>query len=242
MDSYSREVLRRVRIGQSTFKPEEENDEASLAKFQRLAKALIHAHQTGLIDDCMAIKDSRRGQLLYRTVLVRGGLTHIGEELLAEYDDADAPSDNDVWAGIEKLSSDSVRQVWQRAIERRSSDPEGAVTLARTLVEAVCKAILDRANVTYSSNTELHALYKLVADELGLGARGDEAQVIKQLLGGCSSIVTGIGRLRNLIGDAHGKSGNSLAAELRHAELAVNVAGPMAVYLVSEWEAKSTGF
>jgi len=39
-----------------------------------------------------------------------------------------------------------VHQIWVAALQRRADDPEGAITLARTLLETVCKHILDEAD------------------------------------------------------------------------------------------------
>lgn len=42
--------------------------------------------------------------------------------------------------------------------------------------------------------------------------------------------------MRNALGDAHGKGQASATPQIRHAELAVNLAGAMAVFLVQSWE------
>jgi hypothetical protein len=55
-----------------------------------------------------------------------------------------APSDKQL---LSRLSPEAVQTVWQRALERRISDPEGAITAARSLLEAVCKHVLDDLGV-----------------------------------------------------------------------------------------------
>ena len=72
---------------------------------------------------------------------------------------------------LDTIDSIHVRSAWQRAIERRDADPEGAVTAARTLVEAVCKFILDQRRVQYADDADLPKLYHLVSSELRLGAQ-----------------------------------------------------------------------
>jgi hypothetical protein len=37
----------------------------------------------------------------------------------------------------------SVSEMWHKALDRRTDDPDGAITAARTLLETVCKHILD---------------------------------------------------------------------------------------------------
>ena len=61
--------------------------------------------------------------------------------------------------------------------------------------------------------------------------------IFKQILGGCSSIVNGLGNLRNTHGDAHGKGKiKHYRPSARHAELAVNLAGSMALFLIQTYQ------
>ena len=46
-----------------------------------------------------------------------------------------------------------------------------------------------------------------------------------------SSIVTGLGELRNKLGDAHGRASKNVKPLQRHGELAVNLAGTMAMFI-----------
>jgi hypothetical protein len=57
--------------------------------------------------------------------------------------------------------------------------------------------------------------------------------VFKQILGGCSAVVEGLGALRNRLSDAHGTGKSAVKPAARHAELAVNLAGALAVYLLA---------
>lgn len=75
--------------------------------------------------------------------------------LLAEYDAEEAPGDARVAEALAILSSASVHTAWQTALERRVSDPDGAITSARTLLETVCKHLLDAMSVPYDSSADL---------------------------------------------------------------------------------------
>ncbi|MGC9949723.1 MAG: hypothetical protein ABSF64_25425 [Bryobacteraceae bacterium] len=44
-----------------------------------------------------------------------------------------------------KIDSQSIGELWRKALDRRHEDPEGAITAARTLLESVCKHILDES-------------------------------------------------------------------------------------------------
>ena len=50
-----------------------------------------------------------------------------------------APADHIVAQTLQKFDAAHVQAAWSKALERRSSDAEGAITSARTLIEAVCK-------------------------------------------------------------------------------------------------------
>lgn len=145
-----------------------------------------------------------------------------------------APLDEATSDALKQFDPEGVHGAWQRALERRTSDPEGAITAARTLLETVCKHILDSKGVQYDANKiELHELYKLTAAELSLSPSQHTEDVFKQILGGCSAVVNGLGTLRNRLGDAHGKGKSPVKPAPRHAELAVNLSGALSLFLIS---------
>jgi hypothetical protein len=150
-----------------------------------------------------------------------------------------SPSDNVVSQALEKFDASHVQAAWSKALERRSSDPEGAITSARTLIESVCKHILDESGVSYDDAADLTKLYKQTAETLNLAPSQHTEQVFKQILGGCTAIVEGLGSLRNRLSDAHGKGKTGSKPASRHAELAVNLAGALATYLLATWEARN---
>jgi len=152
---------------------------------------------------------------------------------------ASAPADNTISDVLKDFSIDGVHQVWTKALDRRTSDPEGAITSARTLLETVCKHILDEIGEVYGEKRiELPDLYKRTAKELNLAPDQHTEEVFKQILGGCSAIVGGLGALRNRLGDAHGQGKSNVRPASRHAELAVNLAGSVAIFLIATWEAR----
>lgn len=124
-----------------------------------------------------------------------------------------------------------IHEQWQKALERKKIEPEGAITSARTLIESILKYILDEQQIEYNDGAELPDLYKEVAKSLNLAPEQHQEKIFKQILGGASGIVSGLGALRNKLGDAHGKSKNSIKPSERHSELAVNLAGTMAIFL-----------
>ena len=147
------------------------------------------------------------------------------------------PSDESVAEALQKFDPDSVHQLWLRAMERRESDPEGAITLARTLLETICKHILDELGVSYAPDCDLPALYKFASKSLKIAPSQHSEQIFKQILGGCTAVVEGLGALRNRLSDAHGQGKRPIRPAPRHAELAVNLSGAMAMFLVSTHQA-----
>lgn len=129
-----------------------------------------------------------------------------------------------------------IHSQWQKALERKQLEPEGAITSARTLIESTLKHILDEQEIKYNDGAELPDLYKSVAKSLNLAPEKHQELIFKQILGGASGIVSGLGALRNKLGDAHGKSKKSVKPSERHSELAVNLAGAIAIFLLKTFK------
>lgn len=147
-----------------------------------------------------------------------------------------SPVDQSVLDVLNQLDIEHIGEMWQRALSRRFEEPDAAITAARTMLESTCKVLLDELGETYSDKDDLPKLYRRVADNLNLAPDLHTEQIFKQILGGCQTIVEGLGAVRNRLGDAHGKGKRPVKPDHRHAELAVNLAGTMAVFLVRTWE------
>ena len=80
-------------------------------------------------------------------------------------------------------------------------------------------------------------LYGAVAKSLNLAPSQHTDDLFKRILGGCFSVVEGLGALRNRISDAHGQDSKRRPAS-RHAKLAVTLAGAVATYLWATYEAR----
>lgn len=143
------------------------------------------------------------------------------------------PGQPSIDATLIEFNIEQVHEVWGKAQGRCANDPEGAITAARTLIESVCKHILDDARISYSDRTDLPSLWKLCARELNLSPGQHDEEIFKKILGGCQTIVNSLGVLRNKVGDAHGTGRRAVRPKPRHAELAVTLAGAMATFLVA---------
>lgn len=156
----------------------------------------------------------------------------------ALHNQSESPVDELIAGAATRLDAESVRDAWTRALERRTTHPEGAITMARTLLESTLKTILDDRNIDYRDTDDLPALYKAVSGELGLAPGTYSEQAFKQILGGCHSVVVGLGSLRNKAGDAHGTGRKLYRPAERHAALAVNLAGSMSLFLIETHEVR----
>jgi hypothetical protein len=154
-----------------------------------------------------------------------------------------APSDAIVSTALQSFDAEGVHSVWTKALERRTTDPEGAITIARTLLETVCKHILDQTpGSNYDDREDLPKLYSLAAKALNLAPDQHSEEPIKAILRGAITVVNGIGTLRNKLSDAHGRGGSRpVKASSRHASLAVNLAGGMATFLVETFQMRQLG-
>ncbi len=150
------------------------------------------------------------------------------------------PADLHITTTLRAFDPDRIGERWQRALDSRSTDPERAITLARTLLEDVCKWILNEAGENWEEKDDLPVLYKKLSKTLSLAPDDYTEQIFKQVLSGCQSVVTALGSLRNKLGDAHSIGPKRVKPASRHAELAVNLSGTMATFLVSTWNARQT--
>ena len=144
-----------------------------------------------------------------------------------------APVDSVTSDTLQLLDTEHVHAVWSKALSRRTNDPEGAITLARTLLETVTKRILDDLSLDYTNKDDLPKLYAKAAKVLNLAPDQHSEEPIKAILGSVMNLVNGIGTLRNRLSDSHGKGGSlPVRPSPRHASLAVNAAGAVATFLV----------
>lgn len=141
-------------------------------------------------------------------------------------------------AKLSRPDQQHINNEWKKALARKQDDPEGAITTSRTLIETVCKYILDELNVDYDESVDLPKLYKFTAQNLNLAPEQHNEEIFKQILRGCQTVVDGLGALRNKLSDSHGKKKSTIRPGGRHAELAVNLAGSMATFLLDTFEAR----
>jgi hypothetical protein len=133
------------------------------------------------------------------------------------------------------LDMPATRELWQKALDRRPSDPEGAITAARALLETVLKNLLHDLEVVYDDSADVPALYRTASRELRLAPDQHTERVFRQILGGCVAVVGGLSAVRNRLGDAHGRGHGRMKPQARHADLAVKLSGTLTEFLLATW-------
>ena len=147
-------------------------------------------------------------------------------------------ADATITDGLDVYDAPAVQAFWAKALERRTTDPDGAVTAASTLLEEVCKHIIEDSGAKWETKWNVPKLYSEAAKILKLAPSQHQEEVFKTILGNCQSIVQSIGSLRNKGGDAHAGGRSRVPFKPRHAALTVNLAGSMALFLIETWQAR----
>ena len=213
-------------------------------KYQKLRRAILgHKMSPKLIP--MFITNCRTLEQFWH--LMKSRFEHYQERREFVYD-AFLPLLNEVEAstngGIISLYSEPIMAFnlerieteYVKCLERSQKDPEGAITSARSLLESVCKHILDESGEDYKEKDELQDIYKKAARRIRLAPEQHKEQVFKQTLQGCLSAVEGLASMRNAYSDSHGKSKHKVVPKERHAKLAVGLACSMALFLLQTLE------
>lgn len=192
-------------------------------ELQDLLPAFVRAHR-----DLGSFRTWTQGQSphwRHRRALISEGFTPLLDYLEGK---GRAPGDMVVSDTLETFDAEAVHSVWNKAIARRTVDPEGAITIARTLLETACKRILDERQIPYTDTEDPPKLYGMAAKALNLAPSQHTEEPIKAILGGAMSLVNGLGTLRNRLSDSHGRGGMPVRPSPRHASLAVLVDDPSA--------------
>ncbi|MXZ49823.1 MAG: abortive infection family protein [Rhodobacteraceae bacterium] len=115
------------------------------------------------------------------------------------------------------------------------SDFDGAITNARSLVEAFQEEIIRKTgNEVPKYDGDLQKLYKVTKQTLNLDpSQKDLSDTLKQILTGLNSLVIGISGLSNIMADRHSRS---YKPSHHHAKLSVNCAFIFCEFLLDSYE------
>ena len=139
------------------------------------------------------------------------------------------------------LTLQYVQELEQKADRRLSAgDLDGAITVSRTLLEAVLSELERRiTGLAGDYKGDLQRQYKAVAKQLRIDDQSDEVDDgFKQIARGLVQIVNGLATIRNKASDGHARH---VKPQERHARAATNAAKTVASFLVEVYLARPAG-
>jgi hypothetical protein len=136
------------------------------------------------------------------------------------------------------LSTDYVRELSEKTDGRLSTgDMEGAITAARTMLEAVLVELEERLTGSRGDHKgDLPKQFKAVAKQLRIDdERTDLDDNFKQVVRGLVQVVNGLAPIRNKMSDGHARERKP---QEHHARVVVNAAKTIATFLVDSYLAQ----
>jgi len=132
------------------------------------------------------------------------------------------------------ISNDFIASQQSKCQEKISAkDFEGAITNARSLIEAIlCEIYKEMTDQDVSSKGDLVKLYKSVKPLLNLSSDKKADDSFNKIFSGFSSIVSGLAEISNTMSDRHNRK---YKPSKRHAVLAVNLAFSFTSFLVDSY-------
>lgn len=122
-----------------------------------------------------------------------------------------------------------AKRQWHKAKQRLANDPDGAITLTRSLLETIAKTVLKRAGEQCDGLELAPLCRRAVAAVLPASVVGREN--FSKFAQSAANLVDNIRGYRNSVGDAHGST-EEAEIERHHAEYAVSLAGATATFLL----------
>jgi hypothetical protein len=148
-------ALQSLLISQATDGVEEDSEYRrlrqillELASVNDLVPQFVRTNRT--VDQFWEFIKRESGHYKERREFIYGSFQPILDRL-----EAAATAGPQVREALKAVDSETIVAAWNKALDRRTTDPDGAITAARTLLETVCKHILDDAGVTYGSGDDL---------------------------------------------------------------------------------------
>lgn len=137
--------------------------------------------------------------------------------------------------GVDVLSLSYVRELESKIDQRMTaSDFDGAITAARTMIEAVLVALeVQLTAMPGDYKGDLPKQFKAVARQLRIDEqRADLDEHFKQVVRGLVQIVSGLAPIRNKMSDGHARERKP---EAHHARVIANAAKTVATFMVESY-------
>jgi len=118
--------------------------------------------------------------------------------------------------------------------EIRDGDLEGVITSSIAIYESVMKTCHEKKGVPLPDSKQVTGLWKSTRKILDLDESGGQGKIL-DLLNALYGVVSGLGRLRNELGDAHGKGESLPVVTEMMAELSLNTAATLATAVIRRY-------
>jgi hypothetical protein len=132
--------------------------------------------------------------------------------------------------GISRIRMTAYREDWMTAYSRINSNPGGAITAARTMLETALKTIISERGSEHDTSGDLGRLLRQAEDAIGF-SRNDR-QPEHQILLGLANVCNGLATLSNSAGDRHGLVEGLSIDDPAVAGLCVNAAGVLTLAML----------
>ena len=136
---------------------------------------------------------------------------------------------------LDTLSDEFINDQIKKARGKLAQDDyDGAITNVRSLVEAFQEEIIRRSGAGVPKyEGDLLKLYKKTKQVLNLDPSEQPSDILKQVLTGLNSIVSGLSGMSNKMGDRHSRT---YKPSRHHAKLAINAAFTFCEFLLDSYE------
>jgi hypothetical protein len=230
LDAQQRVLLWRIYQGEERFPAPKHQDRPSCRDYDYLVETLISLRKRGYIEGLLEQKNTGIDGCRYLSALITGGLTHEGYKVARAL--APAPAAGPL---ADLLTGEGLHQCqrdFERALGSVATDPEQAIGSASSMLESICKAILERHGAELPANQSIQPLVKATLDRLDLAPGSEGESDIRSALKGLGAIAQSVGSLRTNSGAAHGRGPAHQPLQPRHARLAVNAAATVGLFLL----------
>lgn len=136
---------------------------------------------------------------------------------------------------VDELDFEACKEEFNRAIANLQSDPAAAITAASSTLESIAKTMLARLGEPLPSDQAIGPLTRAVFQRLNLLPEAQDDQDVRRMLGALANVVQAIGTIRTKYGTAHGQGEGHVAPLRDLAELCVNSASAVALFLLHRY-------
>ena len=190
----------------------------------------------GVVCEKVSIPPSKR---VYVEELLASEPTEVIIKIASELDlyTSTAIATNNLATYLKSGGYKAAHDDFDRAMAFIETDPQHAMGSASSILESICKGILERLSCPLPSDQSIKALVKSTYGAMDLSPESHADPDIKQVLGGIANAAIGIGAIRTQHSSFHGRTDTQKKYRLtsRHARLAVGSSAVLGCFLIETY-------